>query len=115
MSGLLQQQQLFAKLLPRLLDRALFLGFTVTLGEVYRPDVTVELYALAGKGSRGSVHPLRLAVDLNLFRNGVWLTRTEEHRPLGEYWEQVNPLCRWGGRFPRPDGNHYSLLWEGRA
>jgi hypothetical protein len=26
---------------------------------------------------------------------------------LGEFWEGLHPLCRWGGRFN--DGNHYSI------
>jgi len=119
MTELLRAQLAFARVLPRLLDRASFLGFGVTLGETYRPDATVELYALEGRGSRASLHPLRLAVDLHLFRQGRYLTSTEDHRPLGEWWEQVGtarglPL-RWGGNFSRPDGNHYSHAWGGRA
>lgn len=115
MGALLERQQLFARLLPRLLDRAHYLGFAVTLGEAHRPDELVELYALDGRGARGSVHPLRLAIDLHLFKAGRYLTRTEDHRELGEWWEKQNPACRWGGRFTRIDGNHYSLEWEGRA
>jgi len=107
---------LFTRLLPRLIDRAHYLGFGATLGELYRPDETVELYALQGRGSLGSLHPLRLAVDLHLFRHEmdrmIYLTKTEHHRPLGEWWERLDPRCRWGGRFG--DGNHYSLEWEGR-
>lgn len=112
---LLEHQQLFARLLSRLLAQAWILGFEVTLGEVYRPNETVELYALQGRGSAGSVHPLRLAVDLHLFKHGVFLTRSEDHAPLGHWWEQQHMLCRWGGRFPQPDGGHYSLAWQGRA
>jgi len=115
LTPLLRAQMRFATLLPRLLDRALFFGFQVTLGETWRPNATVELYALAGIGSRASLHPLRLAVDLNLFQAGRWLTATQDHRPLGEWWERLYPDCRWGGRFPKPDGNHYSIAWEGRA
>jgi len=112
-SLLLERQMIFTGLLVELLDHALELGFGVTLGETYRPDETVELYALQGRGSRASLHPLRLAIDLHLFRDGVYLTRTEDHRELGEWWEERNALCRWGGRFG--DGNHYSLQWEGRG
>jgi len=49
--------------------------------------------------------------DFNLFKDGVFLQGTEDHRPLGEYWESLDPLCRWGGRFN--DGNHYSIEHEG--
>jgi len=116
---LLQAQQRFASLVPRLIDRALFLGFQVTGAEWYRPDETAELYALQGRGVKYSLHPLRLAIDLNLFADGRYLTSTEDHRPLGEWWERMGTAhglpTRWGGTFTRPDGNHYSLAWGGRA
>lgn len=32
---------------------------------------------------------------------------------LGEFWESLNPLCRWGGRFF--DANHFSLSHGGRS
>lgn len=112
---LLAAQQRFTRLLTKLLDYAWIRGYQVTLGETYRPQETAELYALQGKGAKASLHPLRLAVDLHLFRNGTFLTRTEDHAALGTYWESLDADCRWGGRFTRPDGNHYSLTWGGRA
>lgn len=115
MSELLRAQMRFARLLPRLLDQAHALGFEVTLGETFRPPETVRLYAEEGRGSASSLHPLRLAVDLHLFREGRYLTRTADHLELGLWWEGQDPDARWGGRFARPDGNHYSLAWEGRA
>ena len=60
---------------------------------------------------KGSLHNVGLAQDMNLYKNGVWLQRTEDHTFSGEHWESLNPLCRWGGRFK--DGNHYSLEHEG--
>ena len=65
--------------------------------------------------SANSVHKQRLAIDLNLFKGGVYQTSTEAHKPLGEYWKSLHPLCRWGGDFSTPDGNHYSMAHEGRA
>lgn len=108
-----QKQSLFASLVPRLIDQAIALGFEVTLGEVYRsPEEAVRL-AKAGLGSRDSLHCAKLAIDLNLFRDGLYLSSTASHRPLGEWWERQHELCRWGGRFK--DGNHYSLTHGGRA
>jgi hypothetical protein len=47
---------------------------------------------------------MRLAIDLNLFdSDGTYLTDTEDHRRLGEWWEAQGGI--WGGRFN--DGNHY--------
>jgi hypothetical protein len=116
---LIERQQLFARLLPRLLDKAYELGFAVSLGEAWRTPEQARANARAGTGTLNSLHTLRLAIDLNLFRGHIWLQDTESHRSLGLYWKSLHPLCRWGGDFTRPDGrpdgNHYSIEWEGRA
>ena len=52
-------------------------------------------------------HYNKLAQDLDLFRDGQYLSATADHEPFGIFWEGLHPLCRWGGRFK--DGNHYSL------
>ena len=71
------------------------LGYEITMGD-----------AFATTGHKvGSFHYKRLAIDLNLFKDGVYLETTEAHRPLGIYWESRDGT--WGGRFK--DGNHYSL------
>lgn len=87
-------------------------GYQLTWGESLRRPAVAGENATAGRGIRNSLHLIGLAVDVNLFRDGKWLTATEDHRPLGEYWESLHPLARWGGRFN--DGNHYSMEWEGR-
>lgn len=112
---LLEAQQLFTQLVARLIQEAHAMGYAVTLGEAWRPPEVVRIYLADGRGSANSLHPLRLGVDLNLFRNGRYLTATEDHQPLGEWWERQHPRCRWGGRFrPRPDGNHYSFTPDGK-
>jgi hypothetical protein len=63
-------------------------------------------------GIRGSLHELGLAADFNLFKHGVYQTTTESHTVLGRYWETLDPLARWGGRFG--DGNHYSFEFAGK-
>jgi len=62
-------------------------------------------------GAAFSCHKLRLAIDLNLYRDGKYCRETEDHRELGEWWENEHPLNVWGGRFN--DGNHYSMTHEG--
>lgn len=105
-----QKQRLFARLVPRLIDKAHELGFEVTLGDAYR-DARVfgVLGVKRGYGNAFSNHKSRLAIDLNLFRDGLYLTKTEDHKELGEWWEQQHDLCRWGGTFGTSDGNHYEL------
>mgnify|MGYP001378570152 CR=1 FL=1 len=63
----------------------------------------------------GSLHDIGLAQDIDLYKDGVYLTTTEDHAILGAWWKQYGadqglPLA-WGGDFPTKDGNHYSLRW----
>lgn len=114
----LETQITFAKLLPRLIDKAFELGFEVTLGESWRPPITAQYYKSIGKGISNSLHLTRMAQDLNLFRDKEWLTTTDDYRPLGVFWESLSTdlyKCRWGGRFVKVDGNHFSIEFLGRA
>jgi hypothetical protein len=106
------KQRVFMLLLPDLILYAYDKGYELTLGDGYRdPRVFGQLGEYKGYGHRRSGHKNRLAIDLNLFKDGKYLTSTEDHKFLGEYWESLHPLCRWGGRFN--DGNHYSIFHEG--
>ena len=110
-----QKQRRFPVLIARLVLHAESLGYELTYGEAWRTPEMVAIYAKRGTGSERSLHPDRLAVDFNLFRDGVWLKQTEDHRPLGEFWESLSTpkiICCWGGRFG--DGNHYSVAHAGR-
>lgn len=106
MSVLRKQQHRFAAMVPRLIDKAIAMGYEVTLGDAYRDPRVHGDYGKAISGAYGakySEHKRRLAIDLNLFRAGVYLSGTDAHRPLGEWWESQGGI--WGGRFN--DGNHY--------
>lgn len=112
MNSLREAQVAFARLVPRLIDRAFELGFEVTLGDAYRdPRVHGDLGVRRSYSHPRSAHKVRLALDLNLFRGGAYLEGSDAHRELGEWWEAQHPLARWGGRFS--DGNHYSFEWQG--
>jgi len=134
-----EKQSLFVRLIGKLIAWADENGYELTWGEAKRSDEQAEINALgqirrteladlvraqfptlaskivnngAANGIRGSLHEVGLAVDLNLFRAGKFLSTSKDHEPLGLHWESLNPLCRWGGRFN--DGNHYSLEHEGK-
>ena len=108
-----EKQRLMTQLLPWLLWFAQYKGYEVTLGDAYRdPQVFGKIGKKKGYGKKYSNHKSRLAIDLNLFKDGEYLTEIEDHRILGEYWEKLHPLTCWGGRFA--DGNHYSIEHEGR-
>lgn len=111
-------QVAFARLVPRLIDKAFELGFEVALGDAYRdPRAFGPLGQRIAYGHPSSAHKQKLAIDLNLFKDidsdgdMDYLDKTEFHRPLGEWWEKQHPLARWGGRFS--DGNHYSFEVNG--
>lgn len=107
-----QKQRVFAKMVALLITKAYELGFEVSLGDAYRdPRVFGTIGERKGYGESKSAHKQRLAIDLNLFRNGVFLTSTEAHEPLGKWWESQGGT--WGGRFN--DGNHYSIKHGGIA
>jgi len=110
-----EKQSLFAYLVARLILRATTLGYEITLGEAWRSKAAAEANVAAGTGILYSLHRSKLAIDLNLFKDGKYLSSTEAHRVLGEWWERQHELCRWGGRFKRRDGNHYSMTHGGRA
>lgn len=111
METLGQKQQKFTLMIADLINYAYSLGYGLTFGEAYRTPEQAALNERRGSGIKNSLHTLRLAVDFNLFKNGKWLQNTEDHRPLGEYWESLGGS--WGGRFSKPDGNHYSLEHNG--
>jgi hypothetical protein len=109
-----EKQRRFVRLIGRLIEWAYANGYELTFGDAYRTPAQAEANAVAGTGIAKSLHTQRLAVDFNLFREGVFLTASEDHRPLGEFWKSLAPDTRWGGDFSKPDGNHYSLEFEGR-
>lgn len=110
-----EKQELFAEMLARLIAWAYARGYRIRMGETWRSPETAAAMAAQGKGIKNSLHTLKLAADLNLFRDGVYLSDSEAHRPLGEHWKTLHPLSRWGGDFTRRDGNHYSIEHNGTA
>jgi len=94
------KQSKFLWMLAELIDFIALNGYEATLGVGYVPP-----YSKVRK--IWSLHCKRLAVDINLFHAGEYLTTTKAHRKFGIYWESLGGS--WGGRFKRRDGNHYSL------
>lgn len=105
-----EKQRKLPLMVIQLINFAYSNGYELTFGDAYRdPRLHGDLGVKKGYGHSKSAHKQRLAIDLNLFKDGVYLTSTEAHKPLGEYWESIGGS--WGGRFN--DGNHYSLEHNG--
>lgn len=90
-------------------------GYTLTCGEVQRPIEMQKLYVERGSSrTMNSRHLVKMAGDLNIFKNGKLCGRAEIE-PLGRYWESLHPKNRWGGNFDRDwskpdkffDGPHF--------
>ncbi|MGL5529087.1 MAG: M15 family metallopeptidase [Plesiomonas shigelloides] len=105
-----QKQRRFTRMLAELITFAYANGYELTVGDAYRdPRLHGDMGVKKGYGHASSNHKQRLAIDFNLFKDGKFLTSTEDHRPLGEFWESIGGS--WGGRFN--DGNHYSIEHNG--
>ena len=112
-----ERQSAFTSLVARLILFGELQGYAFTFGEAYRSPEEATRLAAEGKvkAIRKSLHCDRLAIDLNLFKDGIWLTKSEDYTPLGEWWEAQSTVdfeCAWGGRFE--DGNHFSAAFQGR-
>lgn len=110
------KQRLFTRLLPKLLDFIHGSGYECAIAEGY-VALSIDKPGEDTPHLRRGNHFNKLAQDLDLFRFNTttlhfdYVTDTEGHRPFGEFWKTLHPLCRWGGDFN--DGNHYSLFHEG--
>lgn len=108
-----EKQELFSRLMAEHVVWLYEQGYAVRSGDYF-----------ASTGHRpGSNHYIKLAADLNLFLEGEYLDETMDHQESGEKWESRHELCRWGGNWDKDDhpgepgeddGNHYSLIHEGR-
>lgn len=91
-----KQQFAFTHAIALLVLFAYSKGYTLTYSDAYATDGHID----------GSKHYDRLAVDFNLFRDGVLLTKTLDYKFLGIYWESLDPEATWGGFWN--DGCHFS-------
>ena len=95
--SLRKKQSEFTKALGHLILYAYSLGYELTLGDTYPGKF---------KHIKGSFHEKGLAIDLNLFKDGKYLTDWRDYIPLGVYWTRLGGS--WGGFFSIRDGAHFS-------
>lgn len=109
-----ERQNHFCQSVVILLDWLHKQGYQTTFGEAFRPDFVAKIYAQKGMGIVDSQHCKRLAIDLNIFKNDVYLQTKEDLQFAGEFWEALSSnglKHRWGGNYhDRPDTDHFELL-----
>lgn len=109
MSELLKNQNLFSRDLAKLLEFCFCNGYEISLKEALRTPEQQEIYLKTGRSkTKNSYHLKSLAVDLAIYKNGVWLQEKKDLEPIGNYWESLNNVNKWGGHFSSfYDGMHF--------
>jgi hypothetical protein len=106
MGDMESKQAFFALNVGKLIHYINAMGYSVTLGEAWRPEAMAEIYAKEGKGIMHSQHTKRLAIDLNIFDSkGRFLNTNNAYKPFGDYWESLCNANRWGGNFTKEGGH----------
>lgn len=96
--SLVTEQAAFLLDVCKLIQTANKLGFVVTGGELYRTPEQQQIYVKTGRSQTlKSNHLRRLAIDLNFFVDGKLCYDIEKLRPIGEFWQSLNPKNSWGG------------------
>lgn len=103
-----EHQEAFTRDLVKLLTYAHSIGYECRIGEVERTAEQQAIYVRTGRSKTfNSKHLKKCAADLHFSvatHAGVICYPTE----LGEFWESLNPLNRWGGNFDNfKDAPHF--------
>jgi hypothetical protein len=98
--SLVAEQAAFLLDVAKLINKATELGFVVTGGELYRTPEQQQIHVRAGRSkTMNSIHLKRCAIDLNFFKDGKLTYDVAALRPVGDYWESLNPKNQWGGNW----------------
>lgn len=122
-----EKQSLFMAMVGKLISFAYENGYELTGGELQRTYdqqlLHFEGYTLTKTGSAlklahtskksktmHSKHLEKLAIDLNVFKDGQYLTNKEDCQILGDYWESLHEDCKWGGNWNWVDVPHFQMF-----
>ena len=106
--SLVQHQAAFLLDVTKLINKATEMGFAVTGGELFRTAEQQQIYLKTGRSkTMNSNHLKRLAIDLNFFKDGKLVYTKDTLAPIGQYWESLNELNRWGGKWRFVDVPHF--------
>lgn len=90
--GFVQEQHEFLQDAANLITFAANQGYFVTAGEMFRTAEQQKIYVQTGRSqTMNSKHMQRLAIDLNFIKDGKLVYDVELLRPIGEYWQSLDP------------------------
>jgi hypothetical protein len=99
-----ETQRIFTQNIAKLILFAFDNDIELTFGEAFRTTEQQLLYVQSGKSkTMNSNHLRRLAVDFNVFINGNLTYKWEDVKQVGDFWETLHPLNRWGGDWNKND------------
>ena len=94
------EQAAFLLDMCKLIQKATDMGFVVTGGELARTVEQQQIYVKTGRSkTMNSIHLKRCAIDLNFFKDGKLTYDVAVLKPVGDYWESLNPKNQWGGNW----------------
>lgn len=111
--SLREKQSVFALNFAKLVQYAYSIGYEITYGEGLRTKsqqylyfegfdiekigASLKLYKSTRRSkTMNSKHLLKLAHDINLFKNGQIQTDAEAFKPLAKYWKSLHPANESG-------------------
>lgn len=90
--SLVNEQHTFLQDVSKLLQYISSQGFQVTGGELFRTPEQQQIYVKTGRSTTfNSKHLSRLAIDLNIFKEGSLIYDVSILEPIGKYWESLSP------------------------
>lgn len=115
-----QAQSKFSLMIAQLIIWGNENGFTFTFGEAHRTDEQQILYFTGfdvklindtptlikdkqKSKTLNSNHKSKLAIDLNIFKDGQYITSFADTKPIGDKWESMDRKNRWGGDWNQND------------
>ena len=111
-----QKQREFSYHVTQLIQHIYAMGYAVTLGDAYRdPRSHGKMGEEGPYGRRASAHKNRLAIDLNLFIDNMYIQQEGPYTQFGTWWKALHRENEWGGDWKSDDANHFSRRHSGVA
>ncbi len=97
-----EKQEVFTLNMAKLILFAESKGYKCRARELQRTKLQQEEYFKTGKSkTMKSNHLNSCAVDIYFAKDNKLIENKEELQFLGDFWESLNPLNRWGGNYKR--------------